>query len=136
MSDPSANAANPDAILSADERAQDRIRKLDNALASVLNTKDGRLFLGHLLYDADLCHINQRSIDPAKAITAMREGERNVGNKLLAWIESLSFEARQLIDLERHQAAKNEMQRVEAEQKIKEADTMNDPILPYDGPVA
>lgn len=135
MNDPSTNAANLETVLSADERAHDRIRKLDNALAAVLNTKEGRTFLGHLLYDADCCHVNHRSIDPSEAITAMREGERNIGNKLLAWIESLSFEARQLIELERHQAAKNEVLLMEAERKIKETDTANDPILPYDGPV-
>ncbi len=135
---PTPNAADASKVRQAADRAAERARKLDDDLLWLLTDERGRRLLGHLIYDGDFCHTMQKSLveGTTETLTAMREGERTVGSKLLVWVEALSFEALLTMQRERHAAREAERALAEVEQTQAAAQVADDPVHPYDGPVA
>ncbi len=137
--EPTPNAADAGKVRLAAERAAAYAKKLDDDLLWLLADERGRRLLGHLIYDSDFCHTMQKSLldsNPTEVLTAMREGERTVGSKLLVWVESLSFDALLVMQRERHAARETEKALAEVERQEQAAKVADEPVHPYDGPVA
>lgn len=92
------NAADPADIAAHDEVAKLATQYADRDLASILATKEGRRFLGGLIYG--FCGVNRRALEQSFEATAYAEGCRAVGIRLLDHIERIDFAATLTIQAE------------------------------------
>lgn len=79
------DASDPELVAAAAEEARRAARRDTDTLRQLLGVKQGRAWLFRLLTS---CHIFQTSFDNDALRMAFREGERNVGLRLLAESQS------------------------------------------------
>jgi hypothetical protein len=75
------DASDPDQVAEAADGARRAARRDANTLKAFLGTPHGRAWMYRLLVS---CHIYQTSFDGDPMRMAFREGERNIGLRLLA----------------------------------------------------
>lgn len=95
------DANDPEAVKRKEIEALRREKESREVLLTLLQTRPGRSWMFSLLQD---CHVYQTSFSAEPMTMAFREGERNVGLRLISMIHSVSPEALTMMMSERGQA--------------------------------